>query len=130
MKPAVGTMSSLTWLSRGTYASARKAIETYRNEGRRISTKLFDTTLSTQGNEQLQLDHDEAFSSMAKTAAAKSGFHPTVCQHILDEFEKIRTEYEQNMAHSMKKKKSISNFFTNAERTIRGLSPNRRPNSE
>ncbi|CAF3658202.1 unnamed protein product [Rotaria sp. Silwood1] len=129
MKPAVGTMSSLTWLSRGTYASVRKAIETYRNEGRRISRKLFDSALSTQDNEQLQVDDDEGISSAAKTAATKSGFHPKVCQHILDEFEKIKIEHERKMASSMKKAKSISNFFSNTSETLKALSSNRRPNS-
>ncbi|CAF2847104.1 unnamed protein product [Rotaria sp. Silwood2] len=129
MKPAVGTMSSLTWLSRGTYASVRKAIETYRNEGRRISRKLFDTSFSTQDNERLQVDDDEGISSAAKIAASKSGFHPKVCQHILDEFEKIQIEYDQKMASSIKKSKSIPNFFSNTSKTLKALSSNRRPNS-
>jgi hypothetical protein len=104
MKPTVGTLSSLTWLSRGTYATVRKTVETYRNEGRRISSKLFDTTSSTTYNGQLQDDDDEEISSAAKIAAARSGFHPRVCQNILNEFEKIKTEREQKMA-SLKKNK-------------------------
>ncbi|CAF3156855.1 unnamed protein product [Rotaria sp. Silwood2] len=129
MKPAVGTMSSLTWLSRGTYASVRKAIKIYRNEGRRVSRKLFDSALSTQDNQRLQVDDDQEISSAAKTAATKSGFHPKVCQHILDEFEKIKIEHERKMASSMKKAKSISNFFSNASETLKVSSSNRRPNS-
>ncbi|CAF1179781.1 unnamed protein product, partial [Rotaria sordida] len=108
MKPAVGTLSSVTWLSRGTYASVKKTVETYKNEGRLISTKLFNTASSTQDNEQLQTDDNEKISSAAKIAAIRSGFHPKVCQHILDEFEKIKIERTKNIACSMKKKKSVS----------------------
>ncbi|CAF3768930.1 unnamed protein product [Rotaria sordida] len=108
MKPAVGTLSSVTWLSRGTYASVKKTVETYKNEGRLISTKLFNTASSTQDNEQLQTDDNEEISSAAKIAAIRSGFHPKVCQHILDEFEKIKIERTKNIACSMKKKKSVS----------------------
>jgi hypothetical protein len=112
MKPTVGTLSSLTWLSRGTYASVRKTIETYRNEGRRISPKLFDTVSSPTYNEQLQEDDDDKeVSSAAKTAATRSGFHPKVCQHILDEFEKIKLEREQITASTTKKKKEYYPFL-------------------
>ncbi|CAF4257299.1 unnamed protein product, partial [Rotaria sordida] len=82
--------------------------ETYKNEGRLISTKLFNTASSTQDNEQLQTDDNEKISSAAKIAAIRSGFHPKVCQHILDEFEKIKIERTKNIACSMKKKKSVS----------------------
>ncbi|CAF1213213.1 unnamed protein product [Rotaria sordida] len=128
MKPAVGTLSSLTWLSRGTYASVRKTVETYRNEGRRFSTKLFDTASSAQDNEQLQVDDDEGISSAAKTAAIRSGFHPKVCQHILDGFEKIKIEHEQKMVSSMEKKKNRFEAFSCCGETP-VLSPIRRPNS-
>jgi hypothetical protein len=111
MKPTVGTHSSITWLSRGTYASVRKVVETYRNEGRRISSKLFDTTSSTEGNEQCPEDDDEEISMAVKTAATRSGFHPKICQHILHQFEKIKIEQEQKVTSSMRTKKNLSDFF-------------------
>jgi hypothetical protein len=118
LKPSVGILSSVTWLSRGTYASVRKTVETYQNEGRRFSRKLFDTASSTTFNGELQQnDDDEEVSSAAKIAAARSNFHPRVCQLILDEFEKIKNEPEQKMA-SMKKRNSISNFFSNGSKTL------------
>ncbi|UJR32308.1 hypothetical protein I4U23_019772 [Adineta vaga] len=101
VKPTVGTLSSITWLSRGTYASVRKTIETYRNEGRRISSKLFDASLSSiEDNERKHdesNDNDESFSTNVKTAATRSGFHPKTCQTILDEFEKIKREQVQKI---------------------------------
>ncbi|CAF4504541.1 unnamed protein product [Rotaria sp. Silwood2] len=101
------------------------------NIGRHISRKLFDTSLSTQDSERLQVDDDdERISSAAKTAATKSGFHPKVYQHILDEFEKIKIEYESKMASSMKKAKNIPNFFSNASETLKILSSNRRLDSQ
>ncbi|CAF1234226.1 unnamed protein product [Rotaria sp. Silwood1] len=113
VKPAVGTLSSITWLSRGTYASVRKAVETYRNEGRRISSKLFDPTSPIKYDGQYQENEDEEILAAVKIAAARSGFHPEVCQHILHEFEKIKLEREQKIVSSLKKKRSIADFFSN-----------------
>ncbi|CAF2683629.1 unnamed protein product [Rotaria sp. Silwood2] len=113
IKPAVGTLSSVTWISRGTYASVRKAVETYRNEGRRISTKLFDTASPIKCDEEFQENEDEEISAAVKMAAARSDFHPKVCQLILQEFEKIKQEREQKIASASKKKRNITNFFTN-----------------
>jgi hypothetical protein len=131
MKPTVGTLSSVTWLGRGTYASVAKAVETYRNEGRRISTKLFDTASLTTCNGESSVDDDEEISSATKNAAAVSGFHPKICQHILQEFEKIKIEREQEQepASSSKKKRSITGFFANSNATLQALLPNRRPSS-
>ncbi len=107
----MGTHPSLTRLARGPYASVSKTVEIYRNEGRYISTKLFDITPSTTNNEQLQDNDDEEISSAAKTAATASGFHPKVCQHILDEFEKIKLEREQITVSTTKKKKEYYPFL-------------------
>jgi hypothetical protein len=126
VKPTVGTLSSITWLSRGTYASVRNTLETYKNEGRHISSKLFDTASLVKCSEQLEEDDDGEISLAAKTAATKSGFHPKVCQHILQEFEKIKKEREQKMVASIKKKKSISDFLSNGSETLQALLPNRR----
>ncbi len=113
----MGTLPSLTRLTRGPYASVRKTVETYRNEGRHISTKLFDITSSTTNNEQLQDNDDEEISSAAKAAATASGFHPKVCQHILHEFEKIKIEQEQRIASSMEKETNVTDFFSDGNET-------------
>lgn len=112
VKPAVATLSSITWLSRGTYASVKKAVETYKNEGRRISTKLFDTASLVDRDGQYQESEDDKVPDAAKKAAARSGFHPKVCQHILYEFEKIKIEEEQKLASTPKKKRNITNLFS------------------
>ncbi|CAF3700402.1 unnamed protein product [Adineta steineri] len=109
VKPTVGTLSSVTYLSRGAYASVRKTIETYRNEGRHISSKLFDTSSSNEGDESLQKNNDdEEISTIIKTAATRSGFHPKVCQHIIQEFEKIKQEQSTNP--SINKRKGLSDL--------------------
>ncbi|CAF0746962.1 unnamed protein product [Adineta steineri] len=111
VKPTVGTLSSVTYLSRGAYASVRKTIETYRNEGRHISSKLFDTSSSNEGDESLQKNNDdEEMSTIIKTAATRSGFHPKVCQHIIQEFEKIKQEQSTNP--SINKRKGISDLVS------------------
>ncbi|CAF0924905.1 unnamed protein product [Adineta steineri] len=111
VKPTVGTLSSVTYLSRGAYASVRKTIETYRNEGRHISSKLFDTSSSNEGDESLQKNNDdEEISTIIKTAATRSGYHPKVCQHIIQEFEKIKQEQSTNP--SINKRKGISDLVS------------------
>jgi hypothetical protein len=114
MKPTVGTLASVTWLSRGTYASVRNVIENYKREGRRVSPQLFDATssLSTTSNAETQDEDDKEISLAAKFAANISGFHPKVCQHIIHEFEKIKIEHEQKMASSSTKKKRPVVFFS------------------
>ncbi|CAF0759870.1 unnamed protein product [Adineta ricciae] len=111
LKPTVGTLSSITWLSRGTYASVRKTIETYRNEGRQISSKLFDAS-STNGEQTMHDDAGASYSATVKTASARSGFHPKVCQHILDEFERVKREQEQEASVKTGKKHRLSDFFS------------------
>ena len=97
MKPSVGTLSSVTWVGRGTYASVKKTLESYRKEGRRIATNLFDPTVMSS-RESLNNDgDDETFSVPAKQASALSGFHPKVCQHIIDEFMKIEAEHAERL---------------------------------
>ncbi|CAF4150490.1 unnamed protein product [Adineta steineri] len=106
IKPSSSILSSLTWLSRGIYASVRNVIETYQREGRRLPSGIFDVTspLSTVSNEEIQNANDKEFSSTAKTAANISGFHPKTCQIIIDEFEKIKVEHEQRRNSSWTKK--------------------------
>ena len=77
----------------GLVASVKKAADTYQNEGRRISTKLLHAASDKHGPKD---DEDQIDVSPAvKRAAASSGFHPRVCQQIIDEFKKIQAEQEK-----------------------------------
>jgi hypothetical protein len=130
VKPTVGTLASVTWLSRGTYASVRKKVGTHRNKERCISTRLFDTVSSTTFNGELQQDNDEEVSPAAKIAAAKSNFHPRICQRILNEFEKIKNKREQKPVSSIKKKKILNNFWSSGNETLQPLLSNQRYNGD
>jgi hypothetical protein len=131
MKPTVGTLASVTWLGRGTYASVRDVVRNYKQEGRRMSPTLFDvaSSLSTASNSQTQDDEDTEISSAAKTAANISGFHPKVCQHIIHEFEKIKIDHEQKLASSPSKKRNPMSLFCHNNKNKRSPSPNRRHDS-
>jgi hypothetical protein len=124
MKPTVGTLASVTWLGRGTYASVRDVVRNYKQEGRRMSPTLFDvaSSLSTASNSQTQDDEDTEISSAAKTAANISGFHPKVCQNIIDEFEKIKAEHERHMDSSSTRKKYPLAYFSNKNKSKRSSS--------
>lgn len=126
IKPTVGILSSLTWLSRGSYASIRHLVENYKKEGRHISSALIDvnTSLSTTSSDQTQNEVDESISSAAKSAANISGFHPKICQHIIDEFHKIKTEYEKKNPPATKKRAPLS-FFSSTNKGKRSRSLNR-----
>ena len=126
IKPTVGILSSLTWLSRGSYASIRDLVENYKKEGRYISSALIDvnTLLSTANNGQIQNEVDESISLAAKSAANVSGFHPKICQHIIDEFQKIKTEHEKKNPLATKKRNPLS-FFSNTNKSRRSRSLNR-----
>ena len=107
VKPSVGTLSSLTWLGRGTYASVKKAVDTYRNEGRRISTKLSHAASGRHVQDD-DVDDQGDVSAPVKRAAAVSGFHPRVCQQIIDEFDKIKAEQEHQVMSSSKQKRLLA----------------------
>ncbi|CAF1210538.1 unnamed protein product [Adineta steineri] len=112
MKPGLSTLSSITWLSRGVYANATNVLDNYKKEGRRISPNVFNVTssLSTANNEEIQNENDKEVSFIARTAANISGFHPKICQNIIDEFEKIKAEHEQHMNSLRRKKKNPISF--------------------
>lgn len=108
VKPSVGTLSSLTWLGRGTYASVKKTVDTYRNEGRRISTKLSHSASGRHVQADEDDDDQRDLPAAVKRATALSGFHPRVCQQIIDEFEKIKAEQEDQVVTSSKQKKLLA----------------------
>ncbi|CAF1422621.1 unnamed protein product [Rotaria sp. Silwood1] len=124
MKPGLSTLSSLTWLSRGVYASVENVLENYKKEGRRISPKLFNVTSSSSSvsNEEIQNENDKEVSLIAKIAANNSGFHPKVCQTIIDEFKKIKAEHEQYRNSSSTKKKYPVVLFSNDNKIKRSSS--------
>lgn len=108
VKPAVGTMASLTWFCRGIYINIRKKVQNYKNKKRRILRKLFDTPSTITSNGQLQNgDDNEEVSSAARIAAIRSGLHPKECQRILQEFEKM-TKPKRSL---MTRLKSLRDFF-------------------
>jgi len=131
MKPSLSSLSSITWLGRGVDASVRNVLEKYKKEGRHLSPKIFDVTssLSIASNEETQNDNHRDVSSPAKIAANISGFHPKVCQHIIDEFEKIKAEHERHLASSSTKKKYRTVSFSNNNKTRRSSSLDARANS-
>ena len=106
IKPGFSTLSSLTWLTRGVYASIANVVDNYRKEGRRLAPELFNVTssLSTVNNEEAKNANNKESSLAANIAANSSGIHPKVCQGIIDEFEKIKLEYEQRVNSSWTKK--------------------------
>jgi hypothetical protein len=109
----------------------RNVLEKYKKEGRHLSPKIFDVTLSLSitSNEETQNENHRDVSSAAKIAANFSSFHPNVCQHIIDEFEKIKAEHEQHMASSSTKKKYRTVSFSNNNKTRRSSSLDARANS-
>ncbi|CAF0916207.1 unnamed protein product [Adineta ricciae] len=118
MKPSISTVSSLTWLSRGVYASVQNVVEKYRKEGRRISSKLFDGTSLSR---DIQNDGDQEVSPVARVAANASGLHPKVCQIIIVEFEKIKREYNQRR-NSSSAARFLPLSFSNNNKIKRSLS--------
>lgn len=116
----------MTWLSRGAYASLRNIVQNYRNEGRHLSSTLIDVnaTLSTENDKQTSSEQDENISSAAKRAANVSGYHPKICQYIMDEFGTVKAEYEQKMLARTKKQNPVA-FFSRPFKSRQSPSPNR-----
>ncbi|CAF0850394.1 unnamed protein product [Adineta steineri] len=113
VKPAAATFSSITWLGRGTFASAKKALKNRDGDKKATSIKVLDSPSTTEDKQHQENDkhesdvndNDNDISQAAKKAANISDFHPTVCQHILDEFDKIKIQHDQpqNIAKSPNK---------------------------
>lgn len=128
VKPAVGTLASLTWLSRGAYASLRDVVRNYQNEGRNISSKLIDlnSSLSATDNTQTSAEEDTCISAAAKQAAKISGYHPKICQHIIDEFEKLQTEHKHEKQSSSTRKPNPVSFLSRTVKKRESASLDRR----
>jgi len=103
MKPTVGMLSSVTWLSRGTYASMKKAALTFQLDETHSShmTLGFASSSSSSPTSDYEEQEDESeICETAKIAARVSGFRPKVCQQILEEFDKIQMERKQILSPS------------------------------
>ncbi|UJR08606.1 hypothetical protein I4U23_012865 [Adineta vaga] len=121
VKPTTATLSSVTWLSRGTYATVKKAVKNCDTSKKNTENKSTASAPSSPmiGYKQQQHERDINFQSdnddhesigisqVAKIAAEDSGFHPRLCQQILDEFTRIKSNQEclnpNNIASSLTK---------------------------
>ncbi len=101
VKPVAGTLSSITWLGRGTYASVHKVVTNHETDGISNLTKTLEFPLVSLTNDEKQQqenddDDDNEISHAAKMASAVSGYYPKICQQILTEFEKTKMNQEQS----------------------------------
>ncbi|CAF1156435.1 unnamed protein product [Didymodactylos carnosus] len=100
VKPAVGTLSSVTWLCRGLYASLNqflvgdKGEEACTNNTLGLVSPLPDTT-----DEEQQQQNGNNISRAAIAASAVTGFQPQVCQQILLEFDEIKKQQLDHHSH-------------------------------
>ncbi|CAF3176105.1 unnamed protein product [Rotaria sp. Silwood2] len=92
-KPAVGTLSSLTWFCRGIYANIRnetlinKGLETYS-----VNTLGLGSLSSTISNDKTKQHYNNDIKQAAKTASTITGFSPDICQQIITEFDNIKNQ--------------------------------------
>ena len=114
VKPATATLSSITWLSRGTYATLRKAVKDCDTNQKRLE-KRRSTSIPSSPMTGFRQEHVMSVTSVsdneddgdgieitqaAPTAAADSGFHPKICQYILNEFMRIKSKKEHSNSTS------------------------------
>ena len=98
LKPVVGTLSSLTWLCRGFYASfSNPALNTQDDETDVANT--IDLDLLTLNLPQNNLQDEQSASEAATLAASKTGFKPSTCEQILSKFDRIKQQYFTATVH-------------------------------
>ena len=98
IKPTVGSLASVTWLSRGIYASIRQNSQ---NRGKTKANGLINTSpvqLSPKSDGKQRFDSDENTPTSIKFAAVVSGYSTNVCQDILNEFEKVKQRHKATAA--------------------------------
>ncbi len=110
VKPIVGSLASVTWLSRGMYASMKKGTKKRNNglnEKHLLINKLsiqssFSSSSSNDNDEEQQDDEDDDDNvpTNIRFAAVVSGYPVEVCQQILDEFEKVKKRHKEIAASS------------------------------
>ena len=98
LKPLVGTLSSITWLCRGLYASVNNPmLAEQEDEASAINTLGLDISSSSSSSdisldsEQHQED-DENISQIVSEASTATGYPPEVCKRILRKFDKIKNQ--------------------------------------
>ncbi|CAF2766344.1 unnamed protein product [Rotaria sp. Silwood2] len=100
VKPLVGSLTLVTWLGRGMYASMQKKNNNKKNgandEHIKINKLSVRSTFSSSDIDQ-QESHDDnnEVSRIIKFASVVSGYAVEVCQQILDEFDKVKKHQEQ-----------------------------------
>lgn len=114
VKPATATLSSISWLGRGTYATLRKAVKDYDTNQKKLERKR-STSIPSSPMIGARQEHvmnvtsvsdneddgdDIEITQAAQTAAADSGFHPKICQYILNEFMRIKSNKERSNSTS------------------------------
>lgn len=113
IKPTAGSLASVTWLGRGAYASIKKKRRrkhSYKHEEQHVVLNKLSNRPSfpsyddhhSDDYEDMEYcdDQNERTPNAIKFASVVSGYPPEVCQHILDEFEKVK-EHRQSIASSL-----------------------------
>ena len=103
LKPLVGTLSSVTWLCRGLYASVNNPMLNDKDdEANTVNTLGLSSSSSSSSdmildNEQQQ--YNDSISEVAIEAAMATGFKPEQCKRILFEFNKIKKQRSDIHSH-------------------------------
>jgi len=104
LKPAVGTLSSLTWFCRGIYANVNNnALVDKGVEACTVNTLGLNSSSSTTSNRTEEQKHSNDNIEQAAIAASKvSDISPEVCQQILCEFDKMNKQRADHHLHRHK----------------------------
>lgn len=94
VKPTVGSLASVTWLSRGAYADMKE-------KRRRRDNKSDDKhTVMNDAEARSSSATDSDASRSLRFASVISGYPVEVCQQILDEFERVKKHQKEIAALS------------------------------
>jgi hypothetical protein len=93
LKPAAGTLSSVTWLCRGVFATINNIMIV--DKGEEACTfntlGLASSSANTTQDKQQQQNNDN-ISQTANAASAITGFEQEVCKQIVSEFDEIKKQ--------------------------------------
>ncbi|CAF3102495.1 unnamed protein product, partial [Rotaria sp. Silwood2] len=107
IKPAVGTLASLTWLGRGVYAETKNLSRRKDDNSNNHLTVLHSPRYKRSSSESRIMDED---TSPENRALLESGLSIDICKKILNEFEQIKNQYNS-------KNSSSTNNNENSKRT-------------
>ena len=115
VKPAVGSLASVTWFSRGMYASVTKK----KSKNSAKENDIAMNAISVQSpislhpspdknkqapeqeeEEEVDDDNNDDIPKNILFAAVVSGYPVAICQQILDEFEKVKKHQEDIVSRS------------------------------